>query len=227
MNSNYRSRIILGVLLVALCTLFLLDNYNIISFSFPFQIFDWRNILIIIGVFLLSSARFEPGIILISIGLIGHFPQFWPILLVILGLSIIFKPKFNKGKSHNQPFFNADHTKLNVNEFIDDKSIFGGGQKFIKSESFKGGKITAIFGGSEIDLFDSKLADGINYLEIVCIFGGCTLHIPKEWNVEFDVIPIFGGYSDSRRKIPNLVYNPNSKIIIKGTCVFGGFEIKD
>lgn len=227
MKSNYRSRIILGILFIGFGTLFLLDNYNIINFSFPFQIFDWRNILFIIGAFLLANSRFQPGLILIAIGLIGHFPEFWPLLLVILGLSIIFKPKYNKNKSHNKGLYNPNPNNLNINEYIDDTSIFGGGKKIIKSENFKGGKITAILGGSDIDLYDSKLAEGINYLEILCIFGGCTLHLPKEWNVEFDVIPILGGFTDSRRKVPNLVYNPNSKIIIKGTCLFGGFEIKD
>jgi predicted membrane protein len=227
-NNNNRPRIIFGILLIVLGTLFLLDNYNLFDFSIPSFIFKWQSILIILGAYLLLNNSKDSGLILISIGLIGLFPNFWPLLLVVLGLYIIFRQsRGNSPKSNHKGFYNENPSNLNVNEFLDDVSIFGGGKKIVNSQNFKGGKITSIFGGSEIDFYDAKLADGVNYLDVVCIFGGNTLHLPKDWNIEFDVVPVFGGFSDKRRKIPNLTVDPNKKLIVKGTFIFGGLEIKD
>lgn len=227
-NNNNRPRIIFGILLIVLGSLFLLDNYNLFDFSIPSFVFKWQSILIILGAYLLLNNSKDSGLILISIGLIGLFPNFWPLLLVVLGLYIIFRQsKGNSPQSNHKGFYNDNPSNLNVNEFLDDVSIFGGGKKIVNSQNFKGGKITSIFGGSEIDFYDAKLADGVNYLDVVCIFGGNTLHLPKDWNIEFDVVPVFGGYSDKRRKIPNLTIDPNKKLIVKGTFIFGGLEIKD
>ena len=66
---------------------------------------------------------------------------------------------------------------------IDDVSIFGGGTKIISSDNFKGGNITAIFGGSEINLTGCKLANGDQVIDVLMIFGGSTIIVPKEWNV--------------------------------------------
>ncbi len=227
-NNNNSPRIIFGVILIALGALFLLDNYNLFDFSIPSFIFRWQSILIILGGYLYISNSRDTGLILIAIGLIGLYPTFWPLLLVILGFYIIFRQKGGKcEKPRHKGLYNTDPSNININEFLDDVSIFGGGKKIINSQNFKGGKITSIFGGSEIDFYDAKLADGVNYLDVVCIFGGNTLHLPKDWNIEFDVVPVFGGYTDNRRKIPNLTIDPNKKLIVKGTFIFGGLEIKD
>ncbi len=109
---------------------------------------------------------------------------------------------------------------------LDDVSIFGGGQKFIISNNFQGGNVTAIFGGSELDLTRSKLAPGEHVLEVVAIFGGTTLIVPKEWNVVIDVLPLFGGFSHKGLRSPNIVTNPESTLVIKGVVIFGGGEIK-
>jgi hypothetical protein len=227
-NNNNRPRIIFGILLIVVGGLFLLDNYNLFDFSIPGFLFKWQSILIILGGYLFISNSRDTGLILIAIGLIGLYPTFWPLLLVALGLYIIFRQRDSKNHKHgNQGFYNPNPTNININEFLDDVAIFGGGKKIINSQNFRGGKITSIFGGSEIDFYDAKLADGVNYLDVVCIFGGNILHLPKDWNIEFDVVPVFGGYTDNRRKIPNLTLDPNKKLIVKGTFIFGGLEIKD
>ncbi len=109
---------------------------------------------------------------------------------------------------------------------LDDVAIFGGGHKFIVSDNFQGGNVTAIFGGSEIDLTRCKLAPGQNVLEVTAIFGGTTLIVPKEWNVVINVTPLFGGFSHKGMRGPNVVINPESTLVIKGVVIMGGGEIK-
>jgi hypothetical protein len=40
------------------------------------------------------------------------------------------------------------------------------------------------------------------------------------------VTAIFGGFSDKRERMHNLVYDQNTMLIIKGVAIFGGGEVK-
>ena len=110
---------------------------------------------------------------------------------------------------------------------INDTSIFGGGKRRFDSNQFKGGSIIAIFGGSEIDLLDCKLAPGENVLEVFAMFGGTTLLIPAHWKIKMDLVPVFGGFSDKRRRDAGVVSDDKDFLVIKGTVLFGGGEIKN
>ena len=91
-DNNTKARIIAGLLLVALGTLFLLDNYGIIYFSLPAFLFHWEYILIGIGVYILSTTKNKTaGIILAAIGFFNLVPDFWPLILVGLGVYIILR----------------------------------------------------------------------------------------------------------------------------------------
>ncbi len=237
-DNNTTARLIAGLILVALGTLFLLDNYGIIYFSLPDFLFHWEYILIGIGIYILSTSRNKTaGIILIAIGLFNLFPEFWPLVLVGLGIYIILKRnksksadfrfnRFSEGSRNNESQEQDQSTTNNFQDSIDDVSIFGGGTKNFSSRNFSGGKLTAIFGGSDVHLENCTLAHGQNEIDLFVMFGGYTLYVPQEWNVIIDVVPIFGGFSDKRIKDPNRVYEDNKVLIIKGTILFGGGEIK-
>jgi predicted membrane protein len=109
---------------------------------------------------------------------------------------------------------------------IDDVAIFGGGNKIITSENFRGGNVTAVFGGSEINLMNCKLAEGENVVDMLCIFGGSTLIIPSDWNVIVSVTSIMGGFSNKIVKNPARVTDTTRSLHIKGLALFGGGEVK-
>ncbi len=71
-----------------------------------------------------------------------------------------------------------------------------------------------------------KLAEGTNVLNVTAIFGGSTIIVPRDWNVIMNVTPIFGGFSNKIRREPNLVVDQTRTLIIKGTAIFGGGEVK-
>ena len=215
------ARLVIGIILIAIGGLFLLENFGILSYDFGFYftdyIFRWQTILIVIGaIILMSTENKSPGLVLVTIGVIGFIPDLWPLLLVGIGLYILYR-------KNSQP----SGEKINDENMIDDVSIFGGGKKSISSQNFRGGKVTAIFGGSELDLLDAQLAPGDQTIELVAIFGGNTLIIPPEWNVKIDVVPLFGGVSDKRRKPPIEQIDSSKRLIVRGTVLFGGAEIKD
>jgi len=110
---------------------------------------------------------------------------------------------------------------------IDDTAVFGGGDHLMRSQQFKGGRITAVFGGSSFDLRKAKLAPGINVIDVFCLFGGTKLIIPEDWNIKIRVTSIFGGFSDKRHIMPETHTNEETQLVITGMAVFGGGEIKD
>jgi hypothetical protein len=144
--------------------------------------------------------------------------MFWPSIFIIIG--VIFIVTKRKG-------WNSVNTgPVGGDDYIDYVHVFSGGERQIVSENFRGGKVTAIFGGSEIDLTKAKLAPGVSELEIACVFGGATIIVPDDWNVKIEVVPVLGGFGDSRKLLPGRTVDTTRQLVIKGAVVFGGGEIK-
>jgi predicted membrane protein len=223
-GNKVHTRVIIGALLIIFGALFLLDNYDI--FYFPIDIFDWQYFLIGLGlIFLLITRNKTAGTILLGIGLFNLYPQLWPLIFVAIGLLIIFR---KGGSARHRVFPNTGvSAAANERDIIEEVNIFGGTNKVINSDNFKGGSVVSIFGGSEVNMTSCKLAEGQNELEVTFIFGGSTLIIPHDWKIELDVVAIFGGFDDKRRKDPNLVYDDKRVLLVKGFVLFGGGEIKN
>jgi predicted membrane protein len=114
----------------------------------------------------------------------------------------------------------------NQDDLIEEIAIFSGIKHQILNKNLKGGTIVAIFGGAELDFSQAQLSDEPNKLEMVCVFGGASLIIPPDWNVQINVVSILGGFAD-KRHLPNTNSIENQKmLIIKGISIFGGGEIK-
>jgi predicted membrane protein len=76
-------------------------------------------------------------------------------------------------------------------------------------------------------MLKAKLAPGENYIDVFCMFGGMKLAVPEGWNVKIRVTSLFGGFSDKQRfRTTEANIDTSSKLIIKGTVIFGGGEIK-
>lgn len=225
------NKVILGIILLFIGALLLLDNLNL--FDFPVRILSWQVIMIIIGTIMIVQRRNPSGFIIVLIGLffltlhvfhISNFTRelFWPAILIMIGLLIIFRNK-------KEGSFLSDRISQGIlsSEYIDDTAIFGGGDKKILSDNFKGGRITNIFGGSNISLMDAKLAEGVHAIDVLCVFGGSKFLIPADWNIKIETINLFGGFSDKRRFMTEPQTNQNKLLVFKGFILFGGVEIKN
>ncbi len=221
-------RAILGIVLILIGIAFVGKTFDIIPHGIMHYIFSWQTILIVLGIIFLSSDHNKTtGWILLGIGVVFLIPDiidisypirrlFWPVLLILIGVFIIIR-SFNP---------NTSGKSITGTDFIDDLAIFGGGDKVITSDNFKGGRVTAIFGGSKIDFKNSKLAPGKNVIDVFFMFGGSTIIVPENWNVKVDVVSIFGGFSDKRYRKPETI-DVGKEIVIKGFAMFGGGEIKN
>ena len=158
------------------------------------------------------------------VGVLGLIPEYWAIALILLGLYIIFrKSGFSFGSDKLYTASDVD----SKNESINEVSIFGGGNRSFHSDCFIGGNITAIFGGSKIDLMDCTLAEEENTIDLFFIFGGSSFNIPSNWKVKIQTTSILGGFSD-KRILPSEANIGDDKVLVfKGLILFGGGEIKN
>jgi len=228
-----RAHLLLGIVLMFLGLFLIADLADIIPWRLRDFIFTWQALLIFLGLVFLSSRENKgTGIVLIVIGSFFLLPRvlnvphywgslFWPSLLILVGLLIIFSSR--KG-GRGGAYFGGHKHRTSSEDWLDDVAVFGGGDRIINSQQFKGGKITHIFGGSKIDFSRAQLAPGKVYLEVVLIFGGTKLIVPESWDVKMEVTSVFGGFSDKRVK-SMVVTDADRTLVITGTNVFGGGEI--
>jgi len=231
-NTGVDKRITFGIILILIGGLFLLNTLDIVDFRISRIVFSFPFILFIVGILILiNSNKKVLGGIFAGVGLIWLLPRIFPeidygpgliipVLLICLGIYMILK---HSQKKNEDDKWTMENIKKDI---VDDVSIFGGGNKVITSDNFKGGSITAIFGGSEIDLTNCKLAEGTNVLDIVAIFGGTTIIVPKDWNIQLNVTPLFGGFSNKSSKMPNVEVDKSRTLVVKGVAIFGGGEVK-
>ncbi len=112
----------------------------------------------------------------------------------------------------------------NFSDQVNIDAILSGVNKRILSKNLKGGKLTAAFGGIDLDLTQADLS-GIVTFQVDVIFGGTTLIVPPHWDVRTEVTNIAAGVEDKRMFRQSEV-DPDKVLLIKGTIFFGGLEIK-
>jgi len=203
----------------------------------------WFIMMVVGGVVLIKSdefARYFPGL---------NVNHIWPLALIILGLFFILRPHRRHRYLHDYVNDKVDSKIAETNtthgepgdakvnpasdqaaqsiwseDFIDSTSIFGGVKKNIISKNFKGGDITNIMGGSEIDLTQADIKGTVR-IDLTQVFGGTKLIVPSNWQVKAQMAAIFGGVED-KRSIQNTSLDPNKILILDGTSIFGGIEIR-
>jgi len=108
---------------------------------------------------------------------------------------------------------------------LDSFVIFAGLNRRIGSQSFRGGKATAIMGGIELDLTQVRLAEPKAGLDLTAIMGGIDIRVPGHMRVELHGNPVLGAVENKHS------YTPGSEaeqtLFIKATAIMGGIEIKD
>ncbi len=234
-NTNYAgtSRVLIGVLLILAGLFLVLRNMDIFPWFIDQVIFSWQMLLVAIGlVMTVGRSDKTAGLIIMAVGgfflipaIFDHtfhiYNMFWPAIFIIIGVIFIV----TRGRDWNSARISKGGV-LSGNDFIDFVNIFGGGDRQIISGNFRGGKVTCIFGGMELDLTKSKLAPGRNEIEVACVFGGVTVIVPESWSVSIEVTPVLGGFSDSRKFRPDQSIQQTGELVLRGAVVFGGGEVK-
>ncbi|CAM3552916.1 hypothetical protein POKO110462_08970 [Pontibacter korlensis] len=208
-----------------------------VGFRHSFRKSSWLVLVLIGSVFLIND---------LVEGFNLRF-YFWPIMLIGIGLWVMLKPRARYERRFNpapgrggagptyQNYSNGTGTgapeadtytnsTYSSEDVVDATAILGGIKKNIISKNFKGGEVVSVFGGNELNLSQADMQHPA-VLETTQIFGGTTLVVPPHWLVKSEVVAILGGFDDKRPIMPG-GYDPNKVLILKGTSVFGGLQVK-
>jgi len=221
-------RFIWGFIIVVLGVIFLLGNLGKISTRDIFSTY-WPVILIIIGLWQLISSGYKdifPGLLLIALGVIfllqrlGRLPHnvwvyVWPTVIIFVGLWLIFGPLLRR-RSLSGPAVTADDLNASV--------VLGGINRVITSQSFRGGRASAVLGGLDIDLRDAALDKGQATIDVNVFMGGIDIKVPRNWKAVVDVSPVLGGVENKTASLPDA--EARATLFVRGTVVMGGLEVK-
>ncbi|MFA5325133.1 MAG: LiaF domain-containing protein [Bacteroidales bacterium] len=253
-NNHNCGGLLFGLLLIAVGTILVLTNMDVLSFGWRRVLLSWQMLLIVIGIFQLSKRNIIPGTVLSLVGLFFIVPRlapllsngnvfvdnfsmnYWPILLIAVGVIIIISMTTNhNNESRWHEKFESRCNREGRRSFSQNGSVhynyvFSGTEEVFMEPEFKGGDIQVLFGGVTLDLRRTNLPEGITRLKIDALFGGVTILVPENWNIEIERKVLFGGFSDNRIKYNGYLNvadsENNSKLVIVAECLFGGGEVK-
>lgn len=223
-----KKNLIWGILLVVIGVIVLINALGIRKIDIFFS--GWWTMFIIIPCFIgLFTDNDKMGSLIgILVGVclllgcldIVRIELLWklllPVVLILAGLSIIFKDTIgNKIKREIKDKNNNDTKEYGA--------IFGGQDLDFTKEKFEGCELNAIFGGINCDIRKAIIQDDV-VIKANSIFGGITIYVPGNVRVKISSMPIFGGVSDERKEKN---YDDKTTVYIDATCMFGGVTISD
>jgi len=243
----------IGLLFIIVGFLYACSALDIMDFTIFFP--GWWTLFIIIpcfyGLFKKDEDKTGPiiGLVigicfLINAQNISLHIDFWPMILallcVIIGVKMIFPEKKRKKDPHiNITIDNEDGDKtVNINGsefkssysqsthgFVNANAIFGGKDIRVDNEVFTGADINVIFGGVDLNLRNAVITEDV-YINVTAIFGGVDIQVPANVRVITDDCNVILGSVDVSNTFANALDADAPRIIISGTCIFGGTEIR-
>lgn len=230
-HKSPQQRVVTGVILALIGLVFLLDN---------FHVFDARNVLafwpvvfIVVGVLKLTQARRPSGymlggglvlagvlLTLEHMGVIAvHWRDWWPVLLIALGIMVIFKGQLHSGGDTSD---DGAYRATLLDPRLDLTTVMGGSQLKVDSQDFRGGDLTVVMGGVELDFRNASITSEAT-LHVFVAMGGMDIKIPTDWTVIVNGVPLLAGIED--KSVPPV--NPTKRLVITGYVIMGGIEIKN
>ena len=218
MKDNKRT--LVGGIIILIGLYFFLDNLIGFRFSIPSFLFAWPVVFVLVGIVNLLFGNRQNAILFLSLGAFFYLQHYdlinmrtyWPLILVAVGLSFIFRNRGIKEEGQSES-----------SDTFDLLCLFSGNKHQVRSDQFRGGKVTTVFGDSEIDLRQAKAVDGAT-IEVFCMFGGCEIYVPTDWKVLVDTTAILGGFSDETNPRPA---ETTVTVRIKGMTILGGGELRN
>ncbi|WP_425637625.1 LiaF transmembrane domain-containing protein [Algoriphagus yeomjeoni] len=216
-----------GVMMLGMGTFFLLEQE--FDFHFGLQRFIFPIALILVGIYLITKKRKEQQVLDDIQEKIRAKSTSSP----TSGEEYKIGEEYNKGEKSSfssqasgaksySGMSGVSGTSYSDSVSID--SIFSGINKRMLTKNFQGGKLTAAFGGIDLDLTQSDFTGMVN-LQVDVIFGAIKLVVPPHWDVRVEVTNIAAGVEDKRVYRQSEV-DQDKVLVIRGTVFFGGLEIK-
>ncbi len=232
MNTKRGSRVtphlIVGLFVITLGVLLTLDNLHYINAEDYFSF--WPLVLIFVGLAKLGSSTTRTAQLIAGLWIVVGVAfllsnldvfrfgiwDFWPLLLVLLGVTML-----RRSMQRHQHVDSATDPASTVSAFC----VWSGADRKSTSTDFRGGELTAIMGGADVDLTQARIANGEAIMDVFAFWGGIDIRVPPDWTVVSDVTPFMGAYEDSRKS--QTAGDPAQRLVLRGLVVMGGVEVKN
>lgn len=215
------TRIISGIIIAAVGVGFLLDSLNLIEFGTLAE--TWWPLLMIIGglaIFLNDTKSYIWALLVAGFGVVfqlqtldimevNPWQLFWPAVIIAVGVSVIF----SRSPGH----------KVSKSERDDMTAILGGSEQMNTSKDFKGSKLTAVLGGTKLDLRKATIKKEAT-IELFTFWGGVELVVPRDVIVRNQTSTILGGVED---KTDQEAGEDAPVLYVIGDVIMAGVEIKN
>ena len=225
---NNVKNILWGIALVVIGVIIGLNTMNVVNIDIFFD--GWWTLFIIVPCFIgLFTNKDKTGniiglfvgvILLLGMQNIIDFNLIWKLLLpsiiVIIGLSLIFKNTFNSKINNEIKKLNNKNTK--DNEYC---ATFSEQRIDIPNEEFKGATLNSVFGSITCDLREAKIKEDV-VINASSVFGGIDIIVPDDVNIKIKSNSIFGGVNNKKKNNEDKKYT----IYVNASCLFGGVDIK-
>ena len=244
--SRFTGRTVAGVILVLLGILFTLDNFGVVEAREVFRF--WPLAIVALGVVTLSRARLPEqrivgtliivagaAFLLRKLGLVSfriRARELWPLFLVFGGGFMVWGSLRSRERTRERlqraPGAAGSSDGGGGGALLNAFAVMGGGERIVRDPDFRGGEVTAILGGFEIDLRQAGMMRDSAEIEIFTLWGGVDLKVPEDWNVVVQGVPILGGFSNTARSgSVTATGAPRKTLVVNGTVIMGGVEIKN
>jgi len=220
------SQLMIGFLIITVGVLFTLDNLGLAHARDYLRY--WPAGLMAVGLLKLWDSRDGHGgsfgglmITLIGLWLLLEatvdirisFGDMWPLLLVSLGVYLVWR-----GLTGHRHVIGADDRST-----VSAVAILSGVNRGNNSRNFRGGDLTAVMGGCEIDLRQAAI-NGDAVIDVFAMWGGIEIRVPENWTVIGRVTPLMGGFDDTTRPPPGA---STHRLVIRGVVLMGGVDVKN
>lgn len=160
------------------------------------------------------------------------FRNFWPVLLIGIGVWIIIAQVNKKG---GEGVRYGDKRIVSENESVNYINTFGDLKLVIDNKSFKGGRVRTTFGELSVDMTKISLEQGEHILDLRVVFGEINVSLPKDVPIKIVATNVAGDIKLFEQKWEGLNKTANwkseeydtatTKLEIFCNIVFGDIKI--
>ncbi|WP_258724368.1 cell wall-active antibiotics response protein [Cellulomonas sp. NS3] len=219
MNRRPLPRSLLGVLVVAIGVAALLDQLGLLDVSLGDLVSTWWPLAIIaVGVAALVTvprAWVGPAVILtvgvlLQLGRLGMLDVslwglLWPLAIILVGISLLTR------------LGSPGTDDAIVNSVV----LWWGSERRSTSQAFRGGSLSAIMGGIELDLRQAAVVERAE-IAVFALWGGVEITVPPTWRVTVSGLPLLGAWENTTTP-PADPHAP--ELVVHVTAIMGGVEI--
>ena len=223
---GYSPRLFFGFAVMAIGLLLTLDNLGLVESR---NVWRFWPVLLIVGGLLRAvesqrERRKPEGVGMLVLGVLFllhnlgllHFRQLWPIFLLLLGASMVWKAF--KGRATGPP-----EARTDASSSLSAFAMMGGVRRGTNTQDFQRGDAFAMMGGCEIDLSQASMRGETAVFDIFAMMGGVVIRVPEDWAVENQGLALLGGFEDrSRRPL-----DAKKRLVLRGFALMGGVEVKN